>query len=216
MATPPAVTTTCLLAAVGAAAAVAGAGLVVALHVLEPAEDVVHSMISDLVFGPNPWLFDLAVLLVMAGSLAVRAALARAGLLTGAGGLMAAFAAAMTMIAAFPTCHCQVQVTTAGVVHAAASLVAFTSLPLAALRLAAQHEVTWRRIAAWARHTARACLCCLAPMGLAVVPIVLSVPVPFPFGLIQRMTGLLAVALLLLLAGWAWSAAIRPVTRPSP
>ena len=95
--------------------------------------------------------------------------------------------------------------------HAAASLVAFTSLPLAALRLAAQHEVTWRRIAAWARHTARACLCCLAPMGLAVVPIVLSVPVPFPFGLIQRMTGLLAVALLLLLAGWAWSAAIRPV-----
>ena len=67
MATRPAVTTTCSLAAVGAAAAVAGAGLVVALHVIEPAEGVVHSMISDLVFGPNPWLFDLALLLVMAG-----------------------------------------------------------------------------------------------------------------------------------------------------
>jgi hypothetical protein len=145
----------------------------------------------------------------MAGSLAVRAALARVGLLTGSGGLITVFAAAMAAVAAFPTCHCQVQVTASGVVHGAASVVAFVSLPLAALRLATRHTVTWRRIAIWARHVARACLYCLAPTGLAVVPIVVSVPISFPFGLFQRLAGVLAVALVVLFAGWAWSAATR-------
>jgi Protein of unknown function (DUF998) len=203
----PAATTIRLLAGSGAAAAFACLALVGSLQVTTPGTDVLHSMISDLVFGPHPWLFDLAVLLLIAGALAVRAALARAGLLIGSGRLLAVFAAAMTAIVAFPTCHCQVQVTASGVVHAAASLVAFTSLPLAGLRLAARHGVSRQRIATWAKHVARACLCSLAPTGLAVVPIVLAEPVSFPFGLIQRATGLLAVALLLLLAGWAWQAA---------
>jgi hypothetical protein len=203
----PAATTTRLLAGFGATAAFACIALVASLQLMSPGADVLHSMISDLVFGPDPWLFDLAVLLLIAGALAVRAALARAGLLIGSGRLLAVFAAAMTAIVAFPTCHCQVQVTASGVVHAAASVVAFTSLPLAGLRLAARHVVRWRRISTWAKHVARACLCSLAPTGLAVLPIVLAVPMSFPFGLIQRATGLLAVALLLLLAGWAWQAA---------
>ena len=203
----PAATTTRLLAGFGAAAAFACVALVCSLEVLSPAADVLHSMISDLVYGPDPWLFNLAVLLLIAGALAVRVALSRAGLLVGSGRLLAVFAAAMTAIVVFPTCHCQVQVTVSGVVHGAASVVAFTSLPLAVLRLAARHGVGWRRFSTWAKHVARACLCCLAPTGLAVLPIVLAVPFSFPFGLVQRATGLFAVALVLLLAGWAWQAA---------
>jgi hypothetical protein len=203
----PAATTTRLLAGFGAAAASACVVLVGTLEVTRPAADVLHSMISDLVFGPDPWLFNLAVLLLTAGALAVRAALARAGLLVGSGRLLAVFAAAMTAIVVFPTCHCEVQVTVSGVVHAAASVVAFTSLPFAVLRLAARHVVGWQRISTWAKHVARAYLCCLAPTGFVVLPIVLAVPVSFPFGLAQRAIGLFAVALLLLLAGWAWQAA---------
>ena len=202
----PAATTTRLLAGFGAAAAFASVALVGSLEVMAPATNVLHSMISDLVFGPDPWLFNLAVLLLIAGALAVRAALGRAGLLVGSGRLLAVFAAAMTAIVVFPTCHCQVQVTASGVVHGAASVVAFTSLPLAVLRLAARHVGGWQRISRWATRIAGACLCCLAPTGLAVLPIVLAVPVAFPFGLLQRATGLFAVALLLLLAGWAWQA----------
>ena len=202
-----AATTTRLLAGFGAAAAFACVALVGSLDAMAPAADVLHSMISDLVFGPDPWLFNLAVLLLIAGALAVRVALGRAGLLVGSGRLLAVFAAAMTAIVVFPTCHCQVQVTASGVVHGAASVVAFTSLPLAVLRLAARHVVGWQRISTWAKHVARACLCCLAPTGLAVLPIVLAVPITFPFGLVQRATGLFAVALVLLLAGWAWRAA---------
>jgi hypothetical protein len=201
-----AATTTRLLAGLGAAATSACTAIVLALQASDPA-DPLHTTISDLVFGPDPWLFDLAVVLLVGGALAVRAALARAGLLPGAGGLLALFAAALTAIVVFPTCHCQVQVTPSGVVHGAASLVAFTSLPLVGLRLAARHAVRWRRVAGWARQIARACLCCLAVTGLAVLPVVLAVSVSFPFGLVQRATALLAVALLLLLAGWAWSAA---------
>ena len=125
----PVAMTVRLLAGCGAAATFACLALLVALQVIEPAANLLHGMISDLVFGPDPWLFDLAVLLLVAGSLAVR-------------------------------------------------------------------------------------LCCLAPTGLAVLPIMLSVPIPFPFGLIQRATGLLAVALLLLFAGWAWQAAVRPAPMP--
>ena len=54
----PAATTTRLLAGFGAAAAFACVALVGSLEVLSPAADVLHSMISDLVFGPDPWLFD--------------------------------------------------------------------------------------------------------------------------------------------------------------
>jgi hypothetical protein len=142
------------------------------------------------------------------GAAAAFAAVALVGSLEvmASGRLLAVFAAAMTAIVLFPTCHCQVQVTASGVVHGAASVVAFTSLPLAVLRLAARQVVAWQRLSRWATRIARACLCCLAPTGLAVLPIVLAVPVAFPFGLVQRATGLFAVALLLLLAGWAWQA----------
>lgn len=199
-----------LLALTGAVAAVGSVGLVVVLQVIEPAGDAVHGMISELVFGPAPWLFDTAVLLLVAGAVAVRAALTTAGLLSRYGGLLTVSAAAMTAIAVFPTCHCTAQVTTSGLVHAVASGVAFTSLPLAVLRLAARHTGSWARVAAWARRIARACLCCLAPMALIMAPFVLSVRIPLPFGLIQRAACLLVVALVLLLAAWAWSAAGRP------
>ena len=212
----PAATTVRVLAATGAAAVAASVGLVVALPAGEPAPDVLHSMISDLVFAPDPGLFDLALVLLLGGALAVRAALARAGLLTGSRGLMAVFVAAIAAIAVFPTCHCQVQITASGVVHGVASAVAFTSLPLTALRLAARHRDTWRRTAAWARYGARACLCCFAPMGLAVLAVVRLVSVPVPFGLVQRVLGVLAMLLLLLLAGWAWTAATRSGGRQAP
>jgi Protein of unknown function (DUF998) len=208
--TTPGPVITRLLAAGGAAAAVACTALIVVLQVLDPADGVLRGMISDLVFGPHPWLFDLAVLLLAGASFAVRAALTRVGLLVGYGRLLAAFTAAMTAVATFPTCHCQVQITASGVVHGAASLVAYASLPVAVLRLAARHGERWRRVAAWARCLAHTCLCCLALLVLCVVPVVFSVPVPGPFGLLQRVVGALVVALVLLLAGWAWAATLRP------
>ncbi len=206
---PTHTTVTRLFAAGGGAAAVACTALITVLQCLDPADSVVHGMISDLVFGPHPRLFGLAVLLLAGGALAVRTALTRVGL-SGRGRLLAGFAASMAAVAAFPTCHCQVQVTASGVVHGAASLAAFVSLPVAALRLTARHRDTGGWLVGCARHTARACLGLLVPLVLCVVPVALSLPVPGPFGLLQRAVGGLVAMLVLLLAGWAWTAARRP------
>lgn len=206
------------VAAGGAILVGTAAGLIAVLHVVAPELPPLWSMISDYALGPYRPLFDVAVLTLAAGSGAVLLALIRTGLLRGSSGsvaLLATWCVAMPVVVAFPTCYCRTEVTTAGVVHAVASLTGFLTLPLAALRMGSRwcdHPLWWRH-AACVRVLGVVALGWLAPMLLGVVPVAaLTGPLwaVVPFGLVERGLAVVEVAVLLVLSAWAARAAAVP------
>ena len=120
----------------GATTIVAGAALVVVLHVREPSVSPVRRTISEYALLDHAWLFNAAVFLVAAGSLVTLLALVRTDLLrplSVASLALAVWCAALVGVVAFPKHNWAVGPSVSGEVHRGLSLAAFVSLPLAAV-----------------------------------------------------------------------------------
>jgi hypothetical protein len=187
-----------------------------ALHVVATDVSPVRRTISEYALGEYRWLFDTGVLGLCVGSALVLLALVRAGLLSwpspGAAAL-GIWSAALVVIVAFEKTNRAVGPSVGGVIHRYASLVAFLSVPVAALVLGRR----WRDDAAWGRFAAVSRtlgVLALVVLGAIVARIALrNVPgVPWsdivPLGLAERVLAIIEVATVAVFALWS----LRPVT----
>ncbi len=179
-------------------------GLVLALHVLAPDPGPAHTMISNYALGGYRPLFDLGVLVLVAGSAAAVAALVATGAVRPGGAvtrLLLTWCAGMVLVVAFPTTSSSLPPTPGAVVHAAAAVAGFAALPLGALAAAREWRAVHVRRAAVLRALAVLSLALLVPVlgGLAPgSPLAVQV-VGVPFGLLQRVLGVVDLALLVVL-----------------
>lgn len=198
-----------------------------ALHVLPIGAGVspVRRTISEYALTDAAWVFNLGVIALAVGSLAVAAAVVTArlarpwspGVL-----LLLAWSAALLVIVAFPKNNWAVGPSVGGSIHRAASLVAFLSLPVAAMLLtrrrgpagAAGHRPS-ARAAFWLGAAALAWFSPLA-WAWATRPFT-GVPwwQAVPLGLVERGLAVTEVAAVLALAVWVLRASAPSVT-PSP
>lgn len=187
------------------------------LHVVPPSAglDWTSRTISQYALLSNGWVFDVATLLLAAGSAAVLVALLRAGLLRrGAVVALLLWVAGLVGVVWFEKHNWSTGPSMSGDIHRVASLVAFLSLPAGALLAAAP----WLR-GAGTRRPARlvalggvVSLLCFSPILWAL----LSEPWTgvrwwraIPLGGVERLLGLAEVATVLLLAWWAARTARR-------
>ncbi len=201
------------LAVTGAAAVGIAVVLFGWLHVAGPSAqlDPATRTLSQYALLSNGWAFDTAVVLLAAGSLAVLGALLRTGLLRpGSGGAtgLVLWSAGLAGVVWFEKHNWAVGPSVDGDIHRVASVVAFLSLPVAAL-LGARR---WLRDPRW-RGQARAVavggllsLLCFAPIVWAFA----SMPYTgvawwraIPLGTVERLLGLAEVSTVLLMARWA-------------
>ncbi len=129
-----------LLAWLGIGGALTAVVLVGALHVLPETAgiDPVRRTISEYALSSVGWVFNVGVLALAAGSLAIAAGLVLAGLARAGSigsALVVLWSAALLVIVAFPKHNWAVGPSTNGQIHRAASIVAFLALPIAVLLL---------------------------------------------------------------------------------
>ncbi len=122
----------------GIGALAVGAALIALLGVLPSSDDVsvLRQTISQYGLTSNSWLFNLAVLLVAAGSAAIIAVLhAQRRLPTASMVLGSLWTLGLLVIVAFPKTNWAIQGTgtVGGTLHRIASVVAFVALPIAVL-----------------------------------------------------------------------------------
>jgi len=117
-----------------------GSLLVLLLHVLPPSSQInpMARTISEYALGANGWMFDVGVLALAAGSMLVLAGLVRAGVvraLSGSSVFVTLWSAALAVLVFFEKYDFANGEHTgaSGMIHRLASLVAFLSLPTAAL-----------------------------------------------------------------------------------
>jgi hypothetical protein len=204
-----------------------GAGILVvaALHAVHPADEInpIRRTISEYALHESAWLFNLGVLGLAAGSAAVLLALTLTGLVrpasvSGIGLLL--WVAGLLAVVYFPKHDWRIGPSGTGDVHRLASLVAFVSLPAAAIALG----WCWRRHPHWAGY-ARYTLAgaALASMFFGViVGAVLLEPVTgvrwwraIPLGAVERGLAVAEVLTVLTLGLWARSAVSPVMTSPA-
>lgn len=214
------------LAAVGTGLTALALVLIGSLHVLPPSNRVnpLTRTISEYALGGNGWLFNLGVLALAAGSAVVLVGLVRGGAARAAGAgsvLVGLWAAALVVVVIFEKTNWAVGPSIGGTIHRMASLVAFLSLPIGALVLAARAlgpagDPRWRGPATATRWIALAALTCLSPLFYAIGQTFFT-DVPwyrvFPLGAMERLLGLAEVTVVLALGWWAIRAA-RPAPAP--
>jgi hypothetical protein len=202
--------------------------LVGTLHVVATEVDPVRRTISEYALGEHRWLFDTGVLGLAVGSGLVLLALVHAGLLPwpSRGAIaLGVWAVALVVVVAFEKTDWAVGPSVGGTIHRYASLVAFLSVPFAALALGRR----WRGDADWGRFAAASRtlgVVALVVLGAIVVRIALrNVPgVPwsqiFPLGLAERGLAITEVAAVGVFALWSLRAIDRRPTEstscPSP
>ena len=194
-------------------AIVLGVVLVGMLHVVPPSANLspVRRTISEYALLRNGWVFDTAVLALAAGAAATLVALVGARLLaiwSAASGALLVGAAGLAGVVVFPKHNWAVGPSMHGDIHRVASLVAFVSLPLAAILLgrAWRRHPSWRRHAFWALSLGVLTLLCFAPIVIAILTEPIT-GVPWwralPLGAVERLLGSAVVATVLALAWWA-------------
>ncbi|MEJ2877901.1 MULTISPECIES: DUF998 domain-containing protein [unclassified Saccharothrix] len=186
--------------------------------------------ISEYALGPYRWVFDTAVALLVLGSVAILAVLVRRGMTKwSSGGAIAflAWSAGLALVVVFPKHNWAEGPSASGTIHRVASLVAFLSLPVAAMLLARP----WRQDAVWGGHARWAFRFGLLS-ALAFTPILYAVLVHalvgtpwwrvLPLGYTERLLVVVEVVTVLVLAVWAIAAAqpshrltAQPSYRPS-
>jgi len=192
-----------------------GVLLVVLLHVVPPSNRVspLSRTISEYALGPNRWMFDVGVVALALGSVAVLATLVRGRVLRAAGpaaALIMLWVAGLLTLVVFHKYQYAVDggIGPGGAIHRLASLVAFLSLPAGGL-LAARAGARlprWRRPAALTRW---ACLVACASLGLLAYAIADSLVTGghwwrvFPLGLLERVIASAEITALFALARWA-------------
>jgi hypothetical protein len=204
------------LAAVGTAGVALSVLLVTALHVIVgPARvNPLRRTISEYAFSEFDWLFNAGVLALAAGSAAVLVALVRTGLVPAAStaaALLATWCAALVLVVAFEKIDWSVGPSLGGYIHRYAGLLAFTSLPAAALLVARRWrgDLRERRYATTTWWLALASLAWLLPIIGWFVLRSTGVRVPVPLGLMERGLALTEVAAVLALGWWATRASRR-------
>jgi hypothetical protein len=188
------------LASLGAL--VAGTLLMLALHVVPPTNEIspVRRTISEYAMGPNKWVFDLAVLLIAAGSALGFAGLVRHGLIRPlSGGVLfgALWTLSLVVVVTFTKTDWTVGPSIGGVIHRYASVVGFVSLPLAVLLVA---RAVFPAAPGWRLAVRGLGALSLAWFGLILVGVVRMAAGggPWwrfvPLGLVERMMAVTAVA----------------------
>ncbi|MEU8004962.1 DUF998 domain-containing protein [Catellatospora sp. NPDC049111] len=207
-------------AAAGFAAVVAGVLAVSALHVLPPTAAIspIRRTISEYAYYETGWVFNLGVLILAAGSLAVFVALAYAKLIRPASfaslGLLL-WSAGLAAVVYFPKHDWSVGPSLHGHIHRMASLVAFLSLPLGALLV----TVMWRRERRWRGSVWLTAIPALAALAFFSVIIGAYLLTPYtglpwwdviPLGFVERGLATFEVLTVLALGRWAWRASSTP------
>ncbi|MEU4425885.1 DUF998 domain-containing protein [Actinoplanes sp. NPDC024001] len=207
------------LARFGVACVAACLGLFAWLHLTPPSAllDWRTRTLSQYALLDNGWAFDTATLLLALGSAAVILALVRAGVLRARSGAAVAlwlWVAGLIGVVVFEKHNWAVGPSISGDVHRAASLLAFLSLPVAALLAGA---FGLRRPAA--RTAATAVLLAGAVSLLCFTPILWALLAEpwtgvrwwraIPLGTVERLLGLAEVVTVLLLARWATLTPVR-------
>ncbi len=213
-------------AAAGFAAVFTGVLAVSALHVLPPTAAIspIRRTISEYAYYETGWVFNLGVLILAAGSLAVFAALAYAKLIRPASfaslGLLL-WSAGLAAVVYFPKHDWSVGPSTHGTIHRMASLVAFLSLPLGALLV----TVMWRRERRWRGSVWLTAIPALAALAFFSVIIGAYLLTPYtgppwwdviPLGFVERGLATFEVLTVLALGRWAWRAAAVPAPDDAP
>ncbi|HVV07917.1 DUF998 domain-containing protein [Amycolatopsis sp.] len=192
------------LAASGVLALAAGAVLVFLLQFLPPTNEIspLRRTISEYALTGNKWLFDIAVVLVAAGSALLfalhflRRALPAAALVAGA-----LWTVSLLVIVAFPKTNWAVGPSAGGTLHRVASVIGFVCLPLGLL-LAARTTFPAPR---WRRAARVLAAVSLGWFGVILAAVVVTAAVGghwwevIPLGLVERLmalTELLAIATL--------------------
>ncbi|WP_336208034.1 DUF998 domain-containing protein [Nonomuraea sp. LPB2021202275-12-8] len=170
--------------------------------------DPFRRTISEHGLREGGWLFGLGVALLAAGSAAIGVSLARRRLAGIVGTLaLMAWSAGLLVTAYFPKHDWSVGPSLSGSIHRAGSVVAFLSLPLAALIIARP----WRRVERGAASLAAfafGLLSVLFVLGMAALVTVgarsgLSWWQVMPLGLVERGLAAIEVAALTALGVWA-------------
>lgn len=188
--------------------------LVGALHAVATDVSPVRRTISEYALGEYRWLFDTGVLGLCVGSALVLVALVRAGPLSwpshGAVAL-GVWSVALVVVVVFEKTNRAVGPSVGGVIHRYASLVAFLSVPVAALALGRRWrgDATWGRFATVSRMLGTLALVVLgaivARVALRRVPGVSEI---VPLGLGERVLAIVEVTTVVVFALWS----LRPVT----
>jgi hypothetical protein len=213
------------LASLGVAGVAACLALFAWLHLTPPSSqlDWRTRTISHYALLDNGWAFDAATLLLAAGSTAVLAALVRARVVratSGAAVALGLWVAGLVGVVLFDKHDWSVGPSLSGDIHRVASLLAFLSLPAAAVLAG----LPWLRrppgrIAAGVVVLAGAAsLLCFSPILWAL----LSEPWTgvrwwraIPLGAVERLLGTVEVGTVLLMAWWA-ATARAPAAAPGP
>jgi len=210
------VSTPRLLALLGLLGPLVAATLIGALHLLPETAEIspVRRTISEYALTDTGWAFNVGVVALALGSLAILVAASLAGLArvrsTGFA-LGLAWVVALLTIVVFPKHNWAVGPSANGQVHRVASLVAFVCLPLAVLLLTRRRgtATTASRSAFWSAAAS------LAWLGTLVGAWLLS-PITgnpwyraLPIGLVERGLVLCEVAAVVALGVWVLSARTR-------
>lgn len=212
-----------VFAALGVLCVAASVALYGVLHVVPPSAGLDWSSrtISQYALLSNGWMFDVATLLLAAGSAAVLVALRRAGLVRGAAaGALLLWVVGLVGVVWFEKHNWSSGPSVSGDIHRAASLVAFLSLPAGAL-LAATPWLRGPDARAAPRLVAlggAVSLLCFSPILWALVSQSWTGVRwwrAIPLGTVERLLGLAEVGTVLLLAWWAVRATRRGDVRPA-
>jgi len=195
-----------------------GAAMIAAMDVASLDEmNLLRRTISEHGLGEQGWMFGLAVALLAAGSVAIGVSLARTRL-AGVFGTLAlmAWSAGLFVVAYFPKHDWSVGPSVSGSIHRVGSLVAFLSLPLAALIIARPWRHTERRGHAVVAFGLGLCSALwVAGIG-AMVLVGAQDGLPWyrvmPLGLVER--GLAVTEVAALVALGIFAALRRPVATP--
>ncbi len=174
--------------------------------------------ISEYALGPQRWVFDTAVLLLVFGSVAILAVLVRRGMAKWYSVGSVAFAAwsvGLTLVVIFPKNNWAIGPSMSGSIHRFGSLLAFVALPIAATLLARP----WRRDPVWGAH-ARWTFRLGLLSALTFTPILYAIGVNavvgtpwwrvIPLGYAERLLVLTEVVAVLVAGLWAIAVAHRP------
>lgn len=202
-----------LLGTAGAVGALVVVGIVGLMHLLAPwsRHDPVRRTISEYAVGPGGWLFDVAVLGLVAATVAVVAALVVRGLVpTAAVVLFGVWCVGLVLVVVFEKTNWSVGPSLSGSIHRYASLAAFFALPAAGLLTARRHRgEVWAR---WVTAFALVALASFLPIiGAIALNPVLATPWyrAVPLGLIERVLSLAEVLVVVVLG-------FRAARRPAP
>jgi hypothetical protein len=197
------------LAVLGLSAALAGTLTVFTLHLLPATRAIspVRRTISEYAYSSLGWVFSGGVVLVSAGSLLVLAALWAAGTVRrlSVGTIaLTTWSVALLVLMIFPKHNWAVGPSTSGSIHRAASLVAFLSVPVAAIAIGITgRETVWGRLSISFGAISGVLFSCI--LGAAFLAPFTGTPWyrAFPLGLMERGIAIFAVLAVLSLGALA-------------